>query len=147
MVSGSPVVLTVDGMQQLQDDLRVLCARRANLIEALSASVDASGLHSDLGLTERRIAEVQNVLARAMPLDPTERVPGVVGIGSRVTVRWEADGDETYTIVEPAEVAPHAGRISHESPVGRALFDRRVGERVSVATLAGPARLEVLAVE
>jgi len=98
MVSGSPVVLTIDGMQRLQDALRVLRERRATLIEALSASVDGGGMQSDLGLTERRIAEIQDVLARAMPLDATERVPGVVGIGSRVTVRWEGDGDETYTI-------------------------------------------------
>jgi transcription elongation factor GreA len=61
-------------------------------------------------------------------------------------VRWEEDGEETYLIVEPAEVDVSAGRISYESPVGQALMDRRAGDRVAVETLAGPAWLDVLAV-
>jgi transcription elongation GreA/GreB family factor len=61
-------------------------------------------------------------------------------------VRWEEDGEETYTIVEPAEVDSSAGRISYESPVGQVLVDRRAGDWVAVETLVGPAWLEVLAV-
>jgi transcription elongation factor GreA len=97
-------------------------------------------------LADSRIAEIQGVLARAQPIDHVDRIPGVVGLGSRVTVRWEEDGEETYTIVEPAEVDSRAGRISYESPVGHALIDRRVGDLVAVETLVGPAWLEVLAI-
>ncbi len=93
------------------------------------------------------IAEIESVLARAQPIDHANRVPGVVGLGSRVTVRWDEDGEDTYTIVEPAEVAVSAGRISYESPVGKALMDRRVGARVVVEAVAGMAWLEVLDVE
>jgi transcription elongation GreA/GreB family factor len=87
------------------------------------------------------------VLARAQPIDDVARIPGVVGLGSRVTVRWEEDGEETYTIVEPDEVDSSAGRISYESPVGQALIDCRVGDRVAVETLVGPAWLEVRGVD
>ena len=148
MVSASPVMLTDDGIEQLTNDLQAFQERRATLAEAVASSPnDASGVLSELALADSRIAEIQGVLARAQPIDHVDRIPGVVGLGSRVTVRWEEDGEETYTIVEPAEVDSRAGRISYESPVGHALIDRRVGDRVAVETLAGPAWLEVLALE
>ena len=128
MVSGLTLGLTVDGMQQLVNELATFQERRANLADAVATAPDDMGeLQGELFLVDRRIAETQSVLARAQPLDDAHRVPGVVGVGSRVTVRWEEDGEETYTIVEPAEVAVSAGRISYESPVGQALTDRRAG--------------------
>lgn len=148
MVSGSSVMLTVDGIEQLTNDLMAFQERRAILTEALTSSPnDASGIQSELALADHRISEIRAVLARAQPIDHGHRVPGVVGLGSQVTVRWEEDGEETYTIVEPAEVAPSAGRISYESPVSHALMERRVGDRVAVETLVGLAWLEVLVVD
>jgi transcription elongation GreA/GreB family factor len=147
MVSGLALGLTADGMQQLTNELVAVRDRRVTLADALATSpVDAGEIQGELFLVDRRIAEIQSVLARAQPIDHDHRIPGVVGLGSRVTVRWEEDGEETYTIVEPAEVDSSAGRISYESPVGHALIDRRVGERVAVETLVGPAWLEVLAI-
>ncbi len=148
MVSGATVMLTDDGVQQLTHDLLAFQERRTTLTEAVATSPDDAGeLHSELVLIDRRIAEIQSVLARAQPIDHVDRVPGVVSLGSRVTVRWDEYGDETYTIVDPAEVASSAGRISYESPVGQALVDRRAGARVVVETIAGTAWLEVLTVE
>jgi transcription elongation factor GreA len=148
MVFASPVMLTGDGMEQLANDLQAFQGRRATLVEALATSPDDLGeIQGELFQADRRIAEIRSVLARAQPIDHDQRIPGVVGLGSRVTVRWEEDGEETYTIVEPAEVDSSAGRISYESPVGHALMDRRAGDRVAVETLAGPAWLEVLAVD
>ncbi len=149
MVSGATVLLTADGLRQLHHDLIAYRERRASLSEALANSPEdtGGGVQSELGLAERRVAELQSLLARAQPLDAADRIPGVVGLGSRVTVRWEGDGDEIYTIVEPAEIVPSAGRISHESPVGQALFGRRAGDRVAVETLGGPAWLTIVAVD
>jgi transcription elongation factor GreA len=147
MVSESIVMLTGDGVQQLTNDLLAFQERRATLAEAVTTSPDDMGeLQGELALVDRRIAEVRSVLARAQPIDHAARVPGMVGLGARVTVRWEEDGEETYTIVTPAEVALRAGRISYASPVGQALMERRAGDRVTVQTIAGPAWLEVLAV-
>jgi transcription elongation factor GreA len=148
MVSGATVMLTGDGMQQLTHNLQAFQERRANLTEAVATSPDDVGeLQGEIALVDRRIAEIRSVLARAQPIVHVDRVPGVVGLGSRVTVRWDGDGEETYTIVEPAEFAPSAGRISFESPVGRALLDHRAGARLAVETIAGAEWLEVLAVE
>ena len=147
MISASTVLLTGDGMEQLANELAGFQERRATLAGALATSPDDLGeIQGELFQADRRIAEIQGVLARAQLVDDVARIPGVVGLGSRVTVRWEEDGEETYTIVEPAEVDSSAGRISYESPVGHALLDRRAGDRVAVETLVGPAWLEVLAV-
>ena len=147
MVSGLALGLTAAGMQQLDNELAAVRERRATLVDALATSPDDVGeIQGELFLVDRRIAEIQGVLARAQPIDHADRIPGVIGLGSRVTVRWEEDGEETYIIVEPAEVDSSAGRISYESPVGHALMDRQAGDRVAVETLVGPAWLEVLAV-
>jgi transcription elongation factor GreA len=141
-------MLTADGLRQLEDDLQSLQERRASLSDAFAAAPeDAGGVQIDLALVDRRIAEIASVLARAIPLDKADLEPGVVGVGSRVTVHWEEEGEETYTIVDPAEVALDAGRISYESPVGRALVERRAGDRVAVETLVGLAWLEIVAVD
>jgi transcription elongation factor GreA len=153
MTSTPAVYVTAEGWRHLHDDLRSLRERwQAAWGETRrdGAPLQDSGgdPHGDLTLLVRRIAELQGVLARAVPVDHADRVPGTVGVGSRVTLRWEADDtEETYTIVGPPEVAPHAGRISYESPVGRALVGRRTGDRVEAATLDGQARLAVVAVE
>ena len=152
MNTAPAVQLTADGWRQLHDELRSLQERRRVTLGETrrdGAPLEDSGgdPHGDLALLELRIAELQGVLARVVPVDRADRVPGTVGVGSRVTVRWEGDDEETYTVVGPPEVAPHAGRISYESPVGRALVGRRPGEQVEVTTLDGQARLEVVAVE
>ena len=148
MVSGLALGLTADGMRQLTTELTAFQERRATLAEAVATSPDDVGeVQGELALVDRRIAEIQSVLARAQPLDDSDRVPGVVGIGSRVTVRWDEDGEETYTIVDPAEAAVSAGRISYESPVGQSLMEQRAGDRVLVETVVGPEWLAVLAVE
>ena len=150
-IAHQAVRLTADGWRRLHDDLLALRERQAALTAGFAAAApgDSGGdPHGDLARLELRIAELEGVLARAVPVDHADRVPGTVGVGSRVTVRWAGDDEEeTYTIVGPPEVAPQAGRISYESPVGRALVGRRPGERVEVATLDGRARLEVAAVD
>lgn len=148
MGMAAPVVLTADGMQQLHGDLLALRERRENLAATVADSPEDAGLdlQNELILADRRISELQSLLARALPVDESGREPGVVGIGAAVTVRWDQDGEETYTIVDPEEIAPSEGRISDESPVGQALFGRRAGERVAVETMAGPAWLEIVSV-
>ena len=106
LLAGPNIMLTTEGIRELHEELQVLQERRAGLAEFLAtAADDANGIQTDLVLTDRRIGEIEMVLARAMPLERVDLRPDVVGIGSRVTVRWDGDGDETYTIVEPAEAA------------------------------------------
>ena len=85
------VLLTPEGWRQLHDELAELQRRRASL-GALSQHDPASGSDGDplveVSLLDQRIEELQRVLQRAIPVDPAELVPGTVGVGSCVTVRW-----------------------------------------------------------
>lgn len=149
MFLASPVALTTDGMSRLAHDLHSLRARREALADTLAASpLDAGGsLLTEIALTDRRITEIESVLGRAEVLDDATRVPGIVGIGSSVAVNWDDVGEETYIIVDPAESDPSAGRISDESPVGRALLTRQAGDRVAVEVMGNQSWLRILAVE
>jgi transcription elongation factor GreA len=148
MISEPPVLLTEDGLLQLQGELDLFRGRYAELARSKAESPEDvdDGTLTDMTLLQRRMAEIEDVLARATPLDGSAREPGVVGIGSRVTVHWEGDGEETYTIVDPAEVDLDAGRISNESPVGDALIGRRAGDRVAGSTFSGSMWLSIVSV-
>ena len=69
--------------------------------------------------------------------------PDYIGIGSAAVVEAEGGDTDTYVIVNPSEADPRSGRVSSESPIGRALLGRRVGERVVVAA---PGRSFVLTI-
>jgi transcription elongation factor GreA len=149
------VLLTADGWRRLHDELAELRRRRA---DALAATANGNGnggwsspsngvpSPSEIEYLSHCILELEYVLARAVPVAPDEREPGVVGVGSKVEVRWDDRSRETYTIVGPPEVAPTLGRISYVSPVGLALMGRRAGEDVTVVTEDQTIRIRVVAV-
>jgi transcription elongation factor GreA len=74
---------------------------------------------------------------------PDPPAPGVVELGSGVRVR-DADGEDDYVIVSRAEADAARGRISEESPVGRALLGRGRGAQVDVTTPSGIRRLTIV---
>ncbi len=71
----------------------------------------------------------------------------VVGIGSRVTIQEGSEPEETYHVVGAKEADPRKGRISNESPIGRALMDHKVGEEVEAETPGGKIRFKILRIE
>ena len=85
-------------------------------------------------MLEGRILTLEKMIRNAVIIE--EQHDGRVQVGSRVTVRDEF-GEEEYTIVGPAEVDVAKGRISMESPVGKALLGHKVGEEVKVQTPGG----------
>lgn len=137
------VLLTPEGWRQLHDELAHLQERRAT---ASASTEHEDGSLTELAALDLRIEELQRVLLRAVPVDRAELMPDMVGVGSSVTVRWGEGDEETYTLVGPPEVSPRTGRISYESPVGRALIGRRTGERITVSTAGGPSHLQVVTV-
>lgn len=97
-----------------------------------------------LALLEGRIGELRALLAAAEPIDASASRDGVARLGARVRVR-HADGEEAlYMLVSPAEADPRRGRISEESPIGRALVGRKKDEEVTAETPSGPEHLVVL---
>ena len=98
---------------------------------------------------ESRIRDLEATLAQAVVVEPQQASPGeAVEIGSTVHLRnLQTGADTIYTLVRPGEINAAQGRISFESPVGRALLQRRAGDEVEVAAPSGTLRFRVERVE
>ena len=95
-----------------------------------------------------RIAEVEDILAHAVVIDETEASTGTIGLGCTVKVRdLEFDEEDLYCIVGSQEANPNEHRISDDSPFGRAMLGKKVGDVVEVEAPLGTLKFEILSVE
>lgn len=97
-----------------------------------------------------RIAEVENILTHAVVFDEMSDAEdaSVVGLGCTIKVRdLEFDEESVYTIVGSQEANPMEARISDDSPFGRAMLGKRIGDTVEFEAPAGTVKFEILAVE
>jgi transcription elongation factor GreA len=114
----------------------------------LSENADYHKAKEDQGFLEGRILELEYILHNAEIIDRENVGRDKVDVGVHVTVQEEDFTPETYFIVGAKEADPRNGKISNESPVGKALLGRKVGDEVSVSTPAGGSfRLKVLKIE
>ena len=87
------------------------------------------------------------ILRNVVIIDESIHNRDKVDIGAHVTIREGGFPEETYHVVGPKEADPHNGRISHESPIGKALLGHQVGDEVQVDTPGGSIRLNILKIE
>jgi transcription elongation factor GreA len=150
-----PTYLTPEGEKKLQAELaeltgikrEELAARLRSAIQMgdLSENADYHKAKEDQGFLEGRIQEIEAVLRSAVIIE--RKRSDVVNVGSTVTVQ-EADYDpETYFLVGAKEADPRNGKISNESPIGRALIDHRVGDVVEAETPGGKLKFKILKIE
>ncbi|MHB8779360.1 MAG: transcription elongation factor GreA [Anaerolineales bacterium] len=112
----------------------------------LSENADYHKAKEDQGFLEGHIQEIEAILRNSIIIEKTQAT-GIVSIGSHVTIQ-EGDFDpETYHLVGPAEADPREGRISHESPIGSALMDKKVGEFVEAETPGGKIKFKVVKID
>lgn len=148
-------ILTKDGLKKLQEELeerRVTIRQRISLAikEAkeqgdLSENAEYSEAKREQAENETRIAELEASLKEVVVARHNHKSSGVQ-IGS--TVRTLLRGKEmAFTIVGSNEVDPSAGKISHESPLGKSFLNKEKGARISVETPAGTVEYEILSVE
>lgn len=149
------VPLTREGIAKLQDELEHLrTVRRQEVANALHRTKEAATIEYDAeyddakneqAFVEGRILTIQNMLRDAVVIDENTKggAKARIRLGSRVRVRTDKGAEHTYVIVGPAEADPSGGRISNESPVGRALLGKQAGDNVEVLAPAGPVRLKV----
>jgi transcription elongation factor GreA len=156
-----PSFLTRQGYQKLQEELEYLrTIKRQEVAKRLHEAVEGSG---DLGVdldaeyeaakneqafVEGRIHELEILLANAHVIEESGKMD-VVQVGATVTIQVQDNGSEAevYTIVGPAEANPREGRISNESPLGRALMEHREGDIVRVDAPGGSFIVSLLKVE
>jgi len=151
-----PVLLTKDGLRQLEGELdQLVQVRRAEIAERIrhardfgdiSENAEYTEAKNEQSLVEGRIQTLEVMIRNAVLIEDEPREVGVVTVGARVTVSDE-DGDETYAIVGAAEADPLKGRISNESPLGRALLGHRAGDEVEWTLPGGDiSRVRILSV-
>lgn len=149
------VFLTNDGLQTALGQLEFLrTVRRAEVAQYLhdakesgdvidnAAYEDAKNQQAHL---EGRIYELEQLLAKAKVI--TRGSTDAVSLGSIVHVVTSDDRECHYTIVGAYEASPSAGRISNESPVGKALLGHKVGDLVIVATPGGVKEYTIISVQ
>jgi transcription elongation factor GreA len=148
-----PVLLTAEGLEKLKHDLEVQRVRRQEAGERLKEAFQPGDIEDnpeyeqakeEVGLLDSRIYELEEMIGRAQIIE--ERHGSIAEPGSTLEVEDEDGSIETFHLVGAVESDPASGRISVESPVGRALLGRRQGDRVQVTTPAGTLALKVKAV-
>ncbi len=148
------VRLTAEGRQELEQELARLEAELPVVSLRLgdaraggndpAENLDLRDAMDALALLEGRIGELRALLASAEPIEDGASSDGIIRLGAKIKIR-HADGEEaSYLLVSPAEADPRRGRISEESPIGRALVGRKKNEEVTADTPSGPEHLVVL---
>ena len=157
-MSESPVYLTQSGLDSLQTELDYLVNERRQQIAQQIAEAKAEGdLRENAGydeaknaqaFVEGRIRELKVKIFNAQIIDDSQTPDNQVALGRRVVVRENGYiAEEIYTIVGSTETDPSNGRISNESPIGKALLGHAAGDVVRVKAPAGEIEFKIVRVE
>jgi transcription elongation factor GreA len=145
------VILTPEGLNRLKEELNHLQTdRRRQVAERIKEAREFGDIaenseyddaKNEQAMLEAKIAQLEERIRAASVVNPEELSNDVVGIGSVVHVKDEKTGkSQKFTIVGSAEANPADGKLSNESPVGRALLGHKRNDVVSVQVPKGPAR-------
>lgn len=156
MATVDKMPMLVEGQRMLSEQLVALKAERPEVIDA----IEEARAHGDLsenaeyhaakerqGQIEAMILDIESKLSRATIIDPKELSGDKVVFGATVTLLDDADKPVKYQIVGETEADAKIGRISFNSPLGRALIGRKVGEEIEVTVPAGDRWFEVSKIE
>ena len=151
-----PVYLTIEGEAKLKAELEELKGpkreeiakrlRSAIQMGDLSENADYHKAKEDQGFLEGRIQEIEYLLRNVVIIEKNVN-RDFVSVGNHVTIQEGDFPSETYHVVGAKEADPRNGRISNESPIGRALMDHKVGDVVEAETPGGRIRLKILKIE
>ncbi|MCW3796952.1 transcription elongation factor GreA [Sphingomonas sp. BN140010] len=155
-MASDKVPMLAEGYRQLEEELKRLKTERPEVVDA----IEEARAHGDLsenaeyhaakerqGQIEAHIADIEDRLARALVIDPTTLSGDKVVFGATVSLKDEDDKPVRYQLVGQQEADAKVGRISYNSPLGRALIGRQVGEEVEVTTPSGDRYYEIERIE
>jgi transcription elongation factor GreA len=149
--------LTVEGAEKIKAELAELKGpHRTELAQRLRSAIQMGDLSEnadyhkakeDQGFLEGRIKELEYVLHNAVIVDISDVSRDSVQVGTRITIQEEGEEPETYLMVGANEADPRNGRISNESPIGQALFGKKVGETAIAHTPGGQIHFKILKID
>ena len=155
MSESKKYVMTYEGVKKLEEELEYLkTVKRKEVTEKIKVALGYGDLSenseydeakNEQAFTEGRILQIENMLKNASVVDESEIPAGTVAVGATVKVK-DYDFDEVveYTIVGSAAADPMNFKISNESPVGKALIGRKIGDVVEAAVPDGISKFEIL---
>ena len=156
MMTNQETFLTPEGYKKLEEELDHLKnVRRPEVAAAIhEAKMDGDVSENagyeeakrQQGFLEGRIITIETMLKNAVLIE-TDGSSDTVILGSRVTVVEDGFDPETYTIVGSVEANPGDGRISNESPLGKALIGHKVGDLVSFEAPGGTVEMKLISIE
>ncbi len=148
--------LTKEGFQKLQEELEHLrTVKRQEVANRLHEAMEGGELienaeyeaaKNEQAFVEGRIQEVEMILATARVIEENEK-SDVIQVGATVTIHEEGNPVETFTIVGAAEANPRDGKISNESPIGKAILGHKAGETVHVDAPGGHFKVKIVKVK
>jgi transcription elongation factor GreA len=155
-MASDKVPMLVEGYRQLTEDAKRLKQERPEVIDA----IEVARAHGDLsenaeyhaakerqGQIEAMLMDIEDRLSRALVIDPATLSGDKVVFGATVTLIDEEDKKVRYQLVGQTEADARVGRISYNSPLGRALIGRQKGDEVDVSTPAGDRSYEIAKIE
>ena len=147
---------TQEGLENLEKELeelkgpaRVELAKRLRIAIQqgdLSENADYTKAKEDQAFLEGRIQEIQIMLGSAVLIEEVENT-GIIGVGSTITIQEKGRDAIEYFMVGAQEADPRNGRISNESPIGKALLGHTTGDLVDVETPGGTIVFEIIKVK
>ena len=154
--SEEEILLTPEGRAKFEAELNYLVSvKRPQVADRLREAIDGGDLSENVGyedakheqsFVEGRILTLESLLKRGVVVEGT-RASETVSFGSQVTVAEQGGGEESFLLVGSAEADPSEGRISNESPLGKALLDRKVGDEVAVEAPDGVLHFKILGIQ
>lgn len=157
MAQAKQMTISAEGLKKLKDELEQLkTVERKKIAEEIKEARSFGDLSENSeydeakdrqGKLEKRIADIEAMLANIRVVEEHEIKTDVVGIGAKVKILYTDDNEEAeYTIVGPTEADPLEGRISDDSPVGSSLLGKKIGEQVTVEAPGGNITIKVLGI-
>lgn len=147
--------LTREGFERLQQELDYLrTTKRVEVADRLRDALEDGELienaeleaaKNEQSFVEGRIKELEILLSNAHLIDETAK-SDTIQVGSKVKIQEEGAEPEEYVIVGAAEADPRLGRISNESPLGKALLNHKAGDTVKVEAPGGKFEIEILSI-
>ena len=155
MAINKEIILTPEGLAKLETELEYLKTekrkevaekiKQARAFGDLSENSEYDEAKNEQGHVEVRIVQLENMLKNAKIIDEDDIDDHVVGIGVKVKVLdIEFNEEVEYTIVGSTEAEPAVYKISDESPVGRGLLGKKVGDTAKIATPGGTVKFKIL---
>jgi len=145
-------MITKQGKNELEEELKSLKSRRKGIAKKIAEARDFGDLsenaeydvaREEQGLIETRIAEIEDILINSAIIKGGSK--SKIALGNKVELKY-GKKKVVYTVVGPVEADPLEGRISNESPIGMAIFGKKVGDKATIETTKGKIAYEIVGI-